>query len=342
MRFLVTESVEPTQWNEALCSLGGTISHSTFWAEYVKTAQPHTRPHFMQMETDGGRLVGMALGFHTHSTHKLMAQLTGRLSLDALPAVSEEDAAALPEFIQQMERAAREAGNSELLLGSFASPGGEEVLDKLGYELIRYFEFDLGLESSEDELWKGLDYKRQKNIRKAERLGVCIEELCVDEGIRELRRLQGESSKRIVVRGGPDITYRADTPDDPVGALVNTGVGRLMGVRVNGKIVSTSLFTCFNGLVYHSLSGHSREALKAQAPTLLLWETIKRYRAEGAKRFNFGGCSIDAVNEDSPEHGVYVYKKAFGGEIIKCTSGQKVLRKTRHRLAYLARKLMGR
>jgi CelD/BcsL family acetyltransferase involved in cellulose biosynthesis len=342
MRFQVAENVEPAQWNKALCSLGGTIYHSTMWADYMKTAQPHAESWFMRMESDDDTLLGMALGFHTRSSHMLLAPFTGRLSLDALPAVSENDPAALADFIRQMERSAREKGNSELAVGSFASPRSDEAFQEPDYELTRYFEFELGLERSEEELWEGLDYKRQKNIRKAERASVSIHDLPVGEGIRELRRLQGESSKRIVERGGPDITHYQDSSSDPVETLVNAGVGRLIGTCVNGAIVSASLFTCFNGLVYHTLSGHSREALQSQAPTFLLWETIKRYRMEGAKRFNFGGCSVDAVNEDSAEHGVYVYKEAFGGEIIKCTSGLKVLRKMRHQLAGLARRLLGR
>jgi lipid II:glycine glycyltransferase (peptidoglycan interpeptide bridge formation enzyme) len=124
--------------------------------------------------------------------------------------------------------------------------------------------------------------------------------------------------------------------------LLDAGVARIVGAELDGQIVSAGLFTLFNGLVYHTLSGHSTVGTEAQAPTLLLWETIKRYRGEGAKRFNFGGCSASAIEEGSPEHGVYVYKNAFGGECIECTSGRKVLRTVRYGLARGLKAALGR
>ena len=108
------------------------------------------------------------------------------------------------------------------------------------------------------------------------------------------------------------------------------------------QVVSAGLFTHFNRLVYHTLSGHGEEALRTQAPTLLLWETIKRYKAEGAERFNFGGCPVSAADEANPSHGVYVYKMGFGGRRYECTSGHKVLRKAAYGAMRGLRRLLRR
>ena len=116
----------------------------------------------------------------------------------------------------------------------------------------------------------------------------------------------------------------------------------MMCARANGEVVSAGLFTRFNGLVYYNLSGHSRRALETQAGTLLLWETIKRYREEGARAFNFGGCKIEALREDSAEHGVYVYKKAFGAQVLECSSGRKILRPAANKFVGTLRSLLGR
>jgi lipid II:glycine glycyltransferase (peptidoglycan interpeptide bridge formation enzyme) len=74
----------------------------------------------------------------------------------------------------------------------------------------------------------------------------------------------------------------------------------------------------------------------------LLWETINRYKLEGACRFNLSGCKIEATKETSPEHGVYVYKRDFGGERIECASGTKVLRKIRRGIVRAGRAIFGR
>jgi lipid II:glycine glycyltransferase (peptidoglycan interpeptide bridge formation enzyme) len=81
-------------------------------------------------------------------------------------------------------------------------------------------------------------------------------------------------------------------------------------------------------------------AFETQAPSLLLWEMARRFKSEGIQRLNLGGCGIDALEESSPEHGVYVYKKTFGGAVLECGSGDKILRPAVHRAADLLRAAM--
>lgn len=342
MRFEASDHAERSVWDAAVADLGGSVFHTTAWADYIVAGEPHAVPVYVSLLADDGGRAGAALGFRLRSGHRLLASLTGRLRTDALPVVKDGDPERFVEFVTALEAAARDAGDVELVLGSFASPGGAEALERLGFSTTPRMEFEIDLRPSEDELWKALEYKRRKNIKKAARLNVALEDLPLEDGIAHLRRLQGASAERIVERGGPDISRASSGSRDPIAALVQAGVGRLIGARVDGEIVSASLFTCFNGLVYHTLSGHDRQALKAQAPTFLLWETIKRYRAKGALRLNMGGCSSGAVREDSAEHGVYEYKKAFGGACLACTSGRKVLRPGAHKVMRTARTLLGR
>jgi len=324
VKLRVQHEVDRKQWDERVLSLGGTVFHSAAWAEYTSAAYPGASPLFMTMISKDGQTTGVALGFQLRATSRLMRRFSGRLWLDATPVVA--DRTKLGEFLHFIEKHGRDSGDVELQIGSFASYGGAKALDEMGFQLTSRLEFELDLALSEEELWDALDYKRRKNVRKAERKGVSLRDLDGEEAVNELRRLQAASSRRIVDRGGHDIAYRDDPRLDPVHVLVRQPVTRVVAAEVEGEGVSAGLFTCFGGLVYHTLSGHSKKAFDTQAPTFLLWETIKRYRREGAQRFNFGGCSADAVREDSPEHGVYVYKNAFGAECLECASGLKVIR----------------
>ena len=339
MRLQVSDCVEPNEWDAGILEVGGVIFHSSCWARYILRGRPNTSPQFFLLLSDGGERVGAALGFQTRSPRKILAPFTGRLWFDAIPVALGNEPGILEEFIRLIEAHARQDGNTELDVGSFGWPGGPASLDQLGFDLTRYWEFVLDLGQTEEDLCEHFDYKRRKNIKKAGRCGVAIKDLPEREGIAALRVLQGASSDRIVLRGGPDIRYKGDPGQDPVMVLLESKLARIVGAEVDGEVVSAGLFTCFNGLVYHTLSGHGRKALETQAPTLLLWETIKRYRSEGAARFNFGGCSIDAVNEGSPEHGVYEYKKAFGGACIECTSGRKILRPATHKVVALLKSI---
>jgi len=330
MKLEVTENVDPREWDEIICAVGGNICHSSAQADYVVANHPNTTVRYLSLLSDTGELIGAALGFQSRSPRKILAPFTGRFWLDSLPAVRPDVADALMQFLRFLEDYARSAGNTELDIGSSGSRTGALELEQLGFDLTRRLEFELNLELSEEELLKQIGFKRRNKINKAKRSGVMIQDLEGNQGIAELRRLQGHSSQRIIVRGGQDITYKQEQGSDPLIILLESGHARIVGAWFNDEIVSAGLFTYFNHGVYYALSGHSADALKSQAPTLMLWNTILRYKNEGALRFNFGGCKSSAVNEGDPEHGVYVYKKAFQAECIECASGHKILKKTTH------------
>jgi lipid II:glycine glycyltransferase (peptidoglycan interpeptide bridge formation enzyme) len=230
----------------------------------------------------------------------------------------------------------------EVEIGSSGAKGGQLELEAQGYSLTRRLEFELDLTRSEDELWDALKSQCRGHIKKALKMGIVLRDCSDAQGIDALRRLQGESSQRIVARGGRDITRKNNGKGDPLQVLFDQGQARLCCAEVEGQIESAGLFTQFNGHVYYALSGHSRKALHVQAPSLMLWESIKRYRAEGARAFNLGGCLATAVEESSSEHGVYMYKKAFGTKAVECASGRKVLRATTYRLVKLLKQATGR
>jgi len=342
MRLDVAKRVVAEEWDARVGDCGGTVFHTACWAEYTAAGQPNATPIFYTLLSGDGEPLGAALGFRYRSPRRLLSGLSGRLALDAMPAVKKADPDTLKEFVSLIANDARANHDAVIVLGSFASPNGANTLKACGYEVTPRLEFELDLTRTEDDLWTAMEHKRRKNIKKAGRKNVTIEEPAPAEAVAHLRRLQGESSRRIVARGGRDIAYQGIGPRDPVEVLLKAGVTRLVCACVDGEVESAGLFTAFNGLVYHTLSGHSRAGLKAQAPTLLLWETLKRYKTEGMKRLNLGGCSAEAVNEGSPEHGVYRYKRDWGGVMLKCASGRKVLRPVVHRLVNTARAVLGR
>jgi hypothetical protein len=342
MRLQISESVNSNDWDEKICSVGGTIFHSSIWAKYIVAGTPHVVPQFMSLISDDGEFLGAALGFEQGSRHKLIRYFNKFLWFDAIPVVRDHDEITLYEFLQLIDCHAHRSGYIELSIGSFASRDVSVEMERLGFSLTKRFEFELKLDCSEDELWEGMLYKRRKNIKKALRAGVTIHILPGEKGVRELRKLQVETSRRILKRGGPKIALCQTHEQDPVSVLIDSGFARIMCADIDRTVVSAGLFTFFNGLVYYNLSGHSQRAFQTQAPTLLLWESIKKHQNEGAKKFNLSGCKSSAINEESSEYGVYTYKKAFGAKLIRCSTGAKILRRNRHRALNLAKIVLRR
>lgn len=342
MRLDVLDGVDSSSWDAAVQKVGGIVEHSSAYARYVQAAEHNVRPRFFRWLSDASETVGVAVGYEAHSSRTLLPHLSSCLFLTTMPVVQPGCHEALVEFLDGIEDYARHSGVVRLEVGSSGTPGRGEPLETLRYKVLRRFEFELSLDKPEDDLWRAMEHKRRKNINKAKRMGVIIRDASDCQGICSLRGLQGDSSVRIVARGGKDITFKGDRDSDPVNVLLGSGLARIMCAELNNEVVSAGLFTCFNGLVYHTLSGHSNSALETQAPTLLLWETIRQFKSEGARRFNFGGCKAEASREGHSEHGIYEYKRAFGGEMLECTSGTKVLRRTRHWINRSIKGILGR
>jgi hypothetical protein len=336
----VSDAIDAAEWDDSVMRLGGSIFHSSTWAGYVQAQQPNARPRFARFLSSDDDLVGLCLMFAEVSPRKVLAPLTGRLWTEAAPVVKNGSADAASALAEAIEGYARKQALATIVIGSFGGAAGTAAFAIPGFQHTRFWEFVHDLSASEETLWDRMEYKRHKNIRKAERMGVVLEDCNGEEGLAELRRLQGDSSERIVARGGKNISRKGEPDADPVRVLLDSGLARIVCAKVDGQVVSAGLFTLFNGLVYHTLSGHSEAALRSQAPTFLLWQTIKRYKAEGALRFNFGGCNAAATEEGHPEHGVCAYKQGFGGGQIECVTLSKVLLPIRHRAGVLLKRVV--
>jgi hypothetical protein len=334
--------VEQNAWDALVVEAGGNIHHASIWAKYVPADQPQSRPRYFTLLDKHGEARGAALGFYEQSGRSLLRHLTGRLWFDATPLVLADDDDRLRQFLVLLETHARCAGAVALCVGSFGSRDAGALLEELGFDTMRRFEFEFDLRRSEEELWNGFDFKRRNKVRKAIKAGITVLDLPGLEGLSRLRALQADASKRIVARGGPDISHPPDRGSEALSVLLEAGVGRVLAAVLDGEVVCAAFLTNFNGLVYQMISGSSSKGLEMQAPTLLLWEATKIYRQQGAARFSLGGCAAEAVEDNSPEHGVYVYKKSLTGACIPCTSGRKVFRKKAQQLIARLRSALNR
>lgn len=342
MKLEVTDAVESHRWDAAITQAGGSVFHTTAWARYVTAGRANTVAEFLTLRDEGGSTQALAVGFRDRSSRRFLGSFTGQVWLDALPAGTRGASGTLSQFVRHLEQAARREGIVALSLGSFGGGGDVGSLERLGFSVSRRLEFQISLDRSEHELWQAFGSKPRNRVRRGAKHGVTIHDLPPDEGVTVLRSLQAASGARILQRGGPVILAAEAPQADPVHVLLRSGVARIVGAALGGAWVSACLFTFFNGLVYDTLAGHSQQGLEAQAPTVLLWESIRRYRSEGARVFNLGGCSISALDERSPEHGLYRYKRGLGATCVECASGVKILRTTVHRLVRLLRAVSAR
>jgi hypothetical protein len=293
----------------------------------------------MVLESDQGELLGTALGFEQRSRHKWLAPFSGTLWLDALPVTRSNEETEVEEFLRLVDKHAQESRLVTLRIGSYASRDFSMRLRKLGFSTTDRMEYEVALTLPEEKLWSDLGDKRRNQVRRAARTGVVIHELPPEEGIFEYHRLRCGTIERIRDKGVCIIDAETHGGRDPLHVLLDSGYGRILCASIDGKVVGALVFSHFNELVYNHLAAYDQVAYKAQAPSLLLWESIKRYKSEGAKVLSLGGVKAAAVREDSPEHGVYMFKSKFASTCRACADGEKIAHGTLNELMKLGRNL---
>jgi len=336
-----SEYINASDWGEIVSRLGGSVFHSSVWAEYSRAVQTNLSPLYITCSNDQGVVVGAALAFVENSSNRIIDLFSKRMLLHATPLVKGDDTI-LATFLVELEKYCRRKGFVQLSISSYASPDISNQLIKGDYDLTYRYEFTLDLNQSEEELRRGFDKSLRWSTNKAIKSGVTIHEMPVEESIASLEKLGKEAADRVLLRKGVDLHRSGTGTVKPAVIIVEAGLGRFFSAVFDGEIVSTSLFTLFNGIVYHMLSGANDTALKTNASKLLLWHAIKSYREAGARIFNLGGCKADATEPESSEHGVYRFKKNFGAHLVKCASGEKILGVKRARFIKLVKSIAGK
>jgi lipid II:glycine glycyltransferase (peptidoglycan interpeptide bridge formation enzyme) len=84
-------------------------------------------------------------------------------------------------------------------------------------------------------------------------------------------------------------------------------------------------------LYYLGGSTRDRALTGKQAPAAVFWRAMRDARRLGLTRFDFGGCTPTKDASD-PRHGVYRFKKAWGGKLETFANLEVVLSPMAHGL----------
>jgi lipid II:glycine glycyltransferase (peptidoglycan interpeptide bridge formation enzyme) len=154
------------------------------------------------------------------------------------------------------------------------------------------------LTQDEQSIWNNIRRKRRGDIRRAQRLGVVI---VVDTEFKFWDKWF-ESVKKVRERiGKPLYPWMKGKKTD----------GILVIAYLKGQVLAGEWYT-IEGKTLRTRIAASRsydtKTLAGNAHALLIWETMKRAKKQGLKRFDFGG-----YDPSGHYKGVNEWKASFGG-----------------------------
>ena len=169
-----------------------------------------------------------------------------------------------------------------------------------------YSTFINDLELPEEMLWHGVSEAYRKDIRRALRAGVTIE-----QGMQYLdaaHQLTADTLSRsgAKLKASKDFLKTIHAFGDNVRVCAAFHEGVMQACLVIPFSAHTA-YTLYGGTVPQPVKGSMQ---------LLHWEAIRTFRELGVKRFNFTGARTDP-EKGSKQEGIMTFKQRFGGRLVR-------------------------
>jgi hypothetical protein len=179
------------------------------------------------------------------------------------------------------------------MVDSFLSP--EDVKD-LGFTVRMHPTLEIDLTQTEDAIFNGMDSVCRRNLRKAEKSGVIIEEARDEKFADEY----SDQLKDVFAKQGLVPHYGADRVRALIKNLLPTGMLLLLRAKdPEGRCIATGIYPACHQTAYYWGGASWRQFQGLRPNELLHWTAMRHWKSRGVRIYNLVG------NMD--------FKKKFGG-----------------------------
>jgi lipid II:glycine glycyltransferase (peptidoglycan interpeptide bridge formation enzyme) len=180
----------------------------------------------------------------------------------------------------------------------------------LEYPLV---EFLVDLTRGEGALLQAMHKKHRKNLRLAQESGLDVVEDATLEAFLSVREMQQSSAERSAEKGNRYGIQDERFYRESFEAIYRNGPGRVLFARKDGIAAAALAYLEFGRKAITVRSGSTPVGYETSAMYLLQFELIKRLAQRGFSELNIGGVPADAAELSHPQHGLFDYKRYYGG-----------------------------
>lgn len=332
----VHEGEAPADWNEWLLRAGGSAFHSVDWARHKAHGGAGDALFCSWRSEPAGEDIARAVAIRRPPRRSRIGRIASKVIFDSPPATQ----AAGQDFVTPLALWAK--GQRALLevdLGSLDARCAWVPGETPGRQRRREYLLPTG---PDWDLWKGMSRASHRNIKRARKTDM---ETRVGGGtdLGQFVRIYRSTLERL--KGVKDLGFRLDDDSfrDSLEPLFEQGGrGHLYLAGRDGATEAGWLFIALGDRACAVYSGMTEEARACGGNTLSLYDAVCDLQQRGIVEVNLGGASWHAIDPDSPDHGLHVYKTRFGGEPQEREGGVLALRPLRARLIDSVRRVVGR
>lgn len=189
-----------------------------------------------------------------------------------------------------------------------AAPVGclQPTLDAHGYQHEDHLNFYINLTQPETALWGNIRSSARRNVRKAETMGVVVDEVTEPDGLGPAYEVLRAVYKRLQVPL-PDISLFVAALE----VLRPAGMMHVFVARLDDTPIGALTLLIHQGVMTYWYTGTLREFSAFRPADLLVWHALKLGADSGCRLFDFGGGG-----RPDEEYGVRDFKAKFGGELV--------------------------
>jgi Acetyltransferase (GNAT) domain len=332
--FEVQAGEAPPGWDDAVATAPGGLFHEQAWARYQCHAGRADPLWCTWSET--GEIVARALGLRRPPGGSRAGRVAGYLFFDSAPVTTRIGL----DLVTPLKRWAR--GQRWLLkasLGSFDAV--HPWTAAYGYDQTRRLEFLVEAKDG-DALWEGMKRWPRQTVRRAQEGGVKVVSAGGTPEAEVFADLYAQTLDQLRERKGVE---GAQVAREEFAAslehLLTAGRGRLYIARgPDEEPEGGAFFGVWRGGAFYLYGGAAPQARKSGAGVLVLFEAMRDLLATGTPRINLGGTPAEASDPESPDHGLYSFKRRFGAQVVERTSLSLALRPGRAAAVRLARRIL--
>ncbi len=309
-----TRDVPPAEWDARVQAMHGNAFHSAGWADVLE-ASGRERWFLEFLVGDGPAGFAVAGGARSHLP--LIGAGRSELELNTTPILRADvdlhDAArALRSFARQQR-----FGWLQCSAYATACPAATEALRALGFAVTPRLEFPMPLANGFDTTLAAMSSGHRRNVRKAMDEGFDFREDSTIAGAMTLRQLQDATYGRRRELGQ---THARSMSEEhygrTMGAWLRAQRIRLWFVERDGRPLSALGILVFGSRAYYLVGGTAAEGYQVRAPFAAFGHVIRELCAVGVSELHLGGVPAGAAEENHPDHGLYRFKRGFGGEPV--------------------------
>lgn len=259
-----------------------------------------------------GEVAGAAVGLSLERSLLKFLKVSKMLYLPTVPAMAE--GVARDELYSALFEFARGSGYKSIEIEPRWGDDFSEHPQFRTFVERRLLEFTIDLRQGSEELLKAMHQKHRKNLRKSSENGLELTWCASLEDFLRLRDMQQSSAERSSEKGN---TYGIQDEGFYVESykrVYESGLGKVMFACKDGEPVAALAYLAVGRKAVTVRSGATPKGYETSAMYLLQHELIRQLKEDGFIELNIGGVPAAAETPGHQQHGLYNYKRYYGGK----------------------------